>query len=330
MAEICVVGGGLAGLAVAYFLQETGAHQVTVYDGGDNKGASYIAAGLMHPFIGSKGLLSEQGLEGMQASRELLEVADKALGGESVFKEGLYRVAMNGFQKTMFSRWSRKLPDLVRQLSEEEVECHPHILGGGPVYEIKCGVSVTMPRYLVGLRRAFEALGGSYIKGWVSQSDIKQRGQVIYAVGRHLDKFSVLGDLNIHMFKGQLLLADKPCDTSLEKAIIGRGYVSESAGQIVIGSTYEKGKCDELIDQDFAIADIMPKLATFASLKHPLNICGVRAGVRVVNKDHYFPIAKRVSNREYVITGMGSRGLLYHALIGKQVVDLIAHEKQRV
>lgn len=323
MKEVCVVGGGLAGLAVAYFLQKRGDHQVTVYDGGDNQGASYIAAGLMHPFVGSKGLLSEQGLEGMQASRELLEVAEKALGGESVFKEGLYRVAVNGFQRSMFSRWSRKLPDLVRQLSEEEVELHPHLVGGGPVYEIKCGVSVTMSRYLAGLKRAFEAIGGSYVKEWVSESDIKEVDQVIYAVGRHLDKFNALKDLNIHMFKGQLLLADKPSDTSLEKAIIGRGYVSEAAGQIVIGSTYERGKCDELIDQDFAIADIMPKLATYAQFKHPLTICGVRAGVRVVNKDHYFPIAKQLSPREYVVSGMGSRGLLYHALIGKQIASTL-------
>ena len=42
-----------------------------------------------------------------------------------------------------------------------------------------------------------------------------------------------------------------------------------------------------------------------------------RAGIRVKNPAHYFPILERIDPKTWVVTALGSRGLLYHAYLEK-------------
>ncbi|MCF7806626.1 MAG: hypothetical protein K9M13_03150, partial [Simkaniaceae bacterium] len=39
----------------------------------------------------------------------------------------------------------------------------------------------------------------------------------------------------------------------------------------------------------------------------------VKAGMRLAKKSSYLPYLNRLSNRVWILTAMGSRGLLYHA-----------------
>lgn len=54
-----------------------------------------------------------------------------------------------------------------------------------------------------------------------------------------------------------------------------------------------------------------------------LEVIDCKAALRVVPKGHYFPIAGRVKDNLWVLTGMGSRGLLYHAYLGKFLAEAI-------
>ena len=50
---------------------------------------------------------------------------------------------------------------------------------------------------------------------------------------------------------------------------------------------------------------------------------GCKAALRVIAKGHYFPIASRLKQGLWVLTAMGSRGLLYHGLLGKALAEAI-------
>ena len=329
MAKIHIIGAGLSGLSAAYYCQKELGLPVLLYDKGDKKGASFVGSGLVHPFAGPKGLLSEKGFEAMDASRSLIDIAQQALASHSiVLANSLYRVAMNGFQKSMFGRWSRRMPDLVRKLTEDEILAHGSLQEGLPIYEIKCGLSINMPRYLEGLAKAFESAGGTFVKEWIDKEEFPSEDIVVYATGHHLHHFPQLNSLDTYLSKGQLLVIDKPAGLNIDIPILGKGYVSRGEGDsIVIGATYETPFTTEAIDKAFAISDIMPKIEKFVKLSESIRVRDVRSGIRVINKDYYFPIAKKLSKREYVIGAMGSRGLLYHAMLGKQIADLIASDK---
>jgi glycine/D-amino acid oxidase-like deaminating enzyme len=48
-----------------------------------------------------------------------------------------------------------------------------------------------------------------------------------------------------------------------------------------------------------------------------------RATLRVMRAGHYFPIAERVTDNVWALTALGSRGLLYHAYLGKLLALLV-------
>jgi hypothetical protein len=73
----CVIGGGFAGLACAYFLTQNEAFSgVTVYDCNlpGEGGASAVAAGMVHPFS-PRGKLIWKGLEALHAALDLIQIA---------------------------------------------------------------------------------------------------------------------------------------------------------------------------------------------------------------------------------------------------------------
>jgi glycine/D-amino acid oxidase-like deaminating enzyme len=48
-----------------------------------------------------------------------------------------------------------------------------------------------------------------------------------------------------------------------------------------------------------------------------------KAGIRVVNSKHYLPIVGKLSEGLWVMTAMGSRGLLYHAYAAEELSKAI-------
>ena len=81
--KIAVVGAGFAGLSVCHHLLQS--CEVTVFDPlGIGGGASGISTGLLHPFPARLSIRSWLAGEGMDASRELLLVAEKALGKAAI------------------------------------------------------------------------------------------------------------------------------------------------------------------------------------------------------------------------------------------------------
>ncbi|WP_370519708.1 FAD-dependent oxidoreductase [Deinococcus sp. AJ005] len=76
MTRILVIGGGIAGASVAYFLSKLGA-QVTVIDAGIHA-ASSVPSALINPVRGQSGGVDTRALEGMRLTWELLRELEVA------------------------------------------------------------------------------------------------------------------------------------------------------------------------------------------------------------------------------------------------------------
>jgi glycine/D-amino acid oxidase-like deaminating enzyme len=75
--RIAIIGGGLAGLAICYFLSPHA--DVTLFDPQMGSGASRLAH-LLHAYVGPKGLKSRWADQGIKATLELLQASSEALG----------------------------------------------------------------------------------------------------------------------------------------------------------------------------------------------------------------------------------------------------------
>jgi glycine/D-amino acid oxidase-like deaminating enzyme len=134
---------------------------------------------------------------------------------------------------------------------------------------------------------------------------------------------ALVGQLPVSLIKGQVLLADAGEISLPSHSLVGKGYVAIEGSQVCVGSTYERSYTSASFDEEVARSLILRPMKQFFEDVDALTIVGGRAAIRVCVKGHYFPIIKKIKTGVWVVTGLGSRGLLYHALIGKKAAEEI-------
>lgn len=285
MKKIAIVGAGFAGLAATYFLSQK--FQVTLFDKiGIGAGASGISSGLLHPYPGEKGRLSWHAEDALTLSKQLIDAAEEILGEPVANRNGILRLGP------------------ILSPEKDVVQLGPE------KFLITSGWTVFTPRYLQGLWRICEKRGVKLKIEEIKAVDaLDPYDHVVLTVGAGIRSFKEREELKIGFVKGQILT----CQLSepMERSISSKIYTALTAGplQCHIGSTYERDVMDEIPDREKAIQLLNPTL--------PVLDC--RAGIRVTNPAHYFPILKQMGPRCHVITALGSRGLLYHAFLANQL-----------
>jgi glycine/D-amino acid oxidase-like deaminating enzyme len=287
--RIAIAGAGFAGLAAAYHLRE---HDVTLFDPvGIGGGASGVSAGLLHPFAGHSGRMNPRAREGMQESMRLINASEKALGRTVCDRSGIVRMPISDIQKKRYS----EMPLLYEGLRWDGKNLH-----------IDHGLTVFPKLYLQGL---FQATGATF-KQEKFHGDFDH---VILAIGA-----AIVGiDLPIQFVKGQILRMPG----QLSQTVLCDGYKAKTEDPNVwnFGATFEHHFSDDKPDMELA-KKLLKKKWHYGSFD-PI---GCDAGVRVVNKRGSYPIIHSQDAKTWVITGMGIRGLLYHALVGKELSRLLS------
>lgn len=296
--KIAVVGAGVAGLGFLWhFLQFPGA-EATLFDPkGIGGGASGVSTGLLHPFPGKKALRSWRSEEGMKASLALLDVAEKALGRPVAERTGIFRPAVTEQQKQDF------------QLQEGWKD------GGLWIPE---GTAVYSRLYLEGLWKACSQakLEKTPVE---SLQQLSSFDAIVLTTGAETLNF--FPDLPLKATKGQSLLCRWP--EKLPFSLVSDGHITPTEDPTLcqIGSTYERHFTS--LEPDSKALQLLEKAAKFHPPARHFEVVEIRAGVRIARPQGYLPLCAKIAPKAWVFTGLGSRGLLYHAWIGKALAEAV-------
>lgn len=328
--NIAIMGAGFSGLATAWYLlkQTTPAQKITITildPNGIGGGASGIAAGLLHPFAGAHAKLNQLGKEGFAVTSKLLDVASAALGQPVAHQLGILRLALTDDQEADFAFCAEKYPEDIEWL--DSAQCHARYpqMTLAPGIWIKNGFVVNSGLYLQGLWQACAALGATFKKLQVtSLKELDEFDSIIMATGADSIRFPELSGLGLSIVKGQVLeLEWPPSLPPLPFPLNSQAYLLMTDPHTCLaGATFERGHVLPGPDSDVAEKDIMPKVAAMLPALKNARIKHCHAAYRAVTPNH-LPAVEQLSPRLWVITGMGSKGLLYHALMAEKLTKML-------
>lgn len=286
--KIAIVGAGLAGLSVAWHLSA----DVTLFDQGHS--ASRASTGLLHPFPAKWGKRSWRAEEGMQASLALIDEVERFLGRPVADRRGILRIGPV----------EKEDPDLVQR--------------GEGVFFIPRGLAVYSEVYLDTLLRMVQKKGVEYKKQ--PAQDLDAFDAVVIAAGAGTPQF---GDWPLKKTKGQALLCR--VQEAPPMALLGEGHLSPTEDPSIwqVGSTYERSF--NTVGPDEAVAlKLIDQVSQFYPPARDFEVLEVRAGIRMSPHHGYRPLCGQVGPKTWVFAGLGSRGLLYHALLGRELAESIS------
>lgn len=326
--SFAVLGAGFSGLALCWFLLER-AHpgiEITLFDQKEiGCGTSGIATGLLHPFGGAQARFNRFGQEGIDETWRLIKVAEEALNKPVIAHErGIFRPALSQRALSDFSNAHRKYPSRLAWLEPEESQ--QKIPGIAPCSGlwIPEGITVYSREYLKGLWRACQAKGVRFVHQRIHHlGELDAFDHIVLATGADAPQFAECSALKMGSVRGQLIeLRWHPSLQVLPAPVNGEVYLlmTPSKTSCFLGATYERDQNHDDVDLDVATSRLLPKgISMFPMLSSCMILEGF-AGRRATTPDH-LPLAKHLSMRLSVLTGMGSKGLLYHALFAKRLVD---------
>lgn len=300
--RVAIIGAGLAGLATAYFLLKQNC-AVTLFDEkGIGGGASGVCSGLLHPYPGLSARRSELAEEAMQMTRMLIRVAEAHTPRIVARQRGIIRKALNEEQRENLKSHCGKWGD-VEDLGED-------------LFLIHSGITVQCENYMHGLFTACHKMGGQLVQKRVNSLEELDFDCKVVAAGYGVKQFF---DADVKFLKGQLLRLEGKAP--FERSYISKGYISYLEGNsFELGATYEREFGDDSVDQKRAEELLKENLLHYGAES---KVVGCKAGVRVAMRDHYLPLVEKRGENCYLFTGLGSRGLLYHALYAKKLAEKI-------
>lgn len=326
MIRIAIIGAGFSGLAVSWHLLNEapeGSIRLTLFDEkGIGGGASGIATGLLHPYGGAHAKLNRLGLEGLKETRHLLKIAGESLKKPVAENQAILRLALTQQQTLDFTLSASKYPTDIEWLSEKQCqELYPYLTKAPGIW-IKDSKIVLSRNYLMGLWKACETRGAILEQSSISSlKEVESFDVVVVAAGANSLLFSEFSSYGLTVIKGQLLELEWPSDIpSIPFALNSQAYLilDTKTNKCLVGSSYEKNFRDGEIEMQKAKEEILPKVIAMLPFLAGAKIIGCYAGLRVATPNH-MPLTERVGSKLWLMTGMGSKGLLYHALQGKKL-----------
>lgn len=256
---------------------------------------------------------------------------------DCVLAQHLYHLALSEQDADIMRSTAESLPEFCAWLDQDEIKNSvgsdsSNILGG---LRLSNGCqAIHVPWYLEGLWKACLDRHRGRIEWrqekWSGQDD----STVVYCAGAGLWKDSLLKrELPTQLVRGQLLELTVPAGTNQEPTLFGK-YISPrpEPNKILLGATHEFREeplsaaqvQDELRDRSY---DAVPHLWD----DDRVCVDQISEGTRVQSNRGPFgrlPIIGRLSDDEWIFTGLSSRGLLYHGVYGEILADAILQDSE--
>ncbi len=312
--KVAVLGAGFSGLSAAWHLLAKRSCEIVIYDPkGIGGGASGIATGLMHPYAGEQGRRSLFATEAIKAAKDLIALVEENLGCQIIIQQGILRYIQNDEQKQMFFSHQKNHGDVIA--------CDDRS------FWIESGMTIDCSLYLEGLWQMIATRGARLERTEISTlKSLDCFDHVIVAAGAGIKKFPELHELKSSVLRGQVLTCHVPEEVSLPPvSSLCKGYLALARDKetCYVGSTYERGNLTEIPDEETAKSLLFDKVGFFFPEITKLSAIDCKAALRVVRKGHYFPLVGCVKDGLWVLTALGSRGLLYHAYLGDILAEAI-------
>jgi glycine/D-amino acid oxidase-like deaminating enzyme len=245
----------------------------------------------------------------MQEALALIEVAGQSVASHT----GIVRLAMNEEQKNAYLLAS---PD-AHFLDESAVkERFPDAIAQAGLW-IPGGKTVFSKPYLQGLWQACKMKGAHLVLQSIETlKELDAFDAAVLANGHEILKYEECAHLPLKTSHGQALVCRWPAsEKKIPCSLIGQGHLSltEDPELCFLGATYEEG-----FDPKKAEA-LREQIGAFYPPARDFEIVDVQKGVRIMPQNGYLPLALPLSKKLWVFTGLGSRGLLYHGLYGKEL-----------
>ncbi len=302
-----VAGRGFAGLATAYFLKKKFPKKnVILFDPHPlGQSASGAASGLLEPIGGRLAVRSPLATEGLQATKSLLEAVSKFLGKKVFLEGGVIHTPIDQKQRSIFLKKVEEFPSRFGWTKEGELL-------------IKEGVNVFSKAYLEGLFLLVESMG---VKFCPTNVPIDPEVKMIFlCVGSGIQEI-LPGEFRLT--RGQAMQVKKQKIT-FDLPKVHKGYVALDLDPSIyhVGSTYERENLHLPPDKASALVELRERNRELYSEIDQLEVVEVRSGTRVFCKDETrLPKILQIAPNQVALVGFGSKGLLYHALYAKKVVD---------
>jgi glycine oxidase len=349
--EIAIVGAGIAGLSVAYYLNAMG-KEVMLIEASEEagRGASWMAAGMLAPI----NEIEFQELTLYRLGREALKCYHDDIFSQfpdiGKIERGTYELALTlddaGYLKRSFD-FQKAQGAKVEWYSGEALKSSLPYLGASVVAGIFAPEDVQLDNrlflqalisYL--LSKNVPILTKSKVVDWRAFNEklhtLYLENNEIYEINAQYLIFSNgYSELNkkilpekIFPVRGQMLSVRS--DFSLEYTFrirsrsLGNGYIVPKATRWVIGTTAEqKGNLQELTAG--GIMDILQKAYAVLPMIYEFPILEMWSGLRPATASHAPLIGKYKNQNVYFINGLFRHGILLGPYLGKKIAEVLVN-----
>lgn len=313
--RVAIIGAGLAGLATAWhFLQGEEKNEVTLFDGkGVAGGASGVPLALMHCHSGARARLSFRAYEGWRATWELIDLVERSLDVQVAYKTALLRQPANTKQEEDFA-YAAKAYENISLVSDGSSKA-------GSIWIAQAAL-VDSKAYLQGLWRLLLKKGARLeLQTIETVESLKGYDATVLAAGAHS---KILWDkIPLTQIKGQMVVLNG--GPNLSQPVANEILLlphPKLKGKIVLGSTYERYFSSENYEEKEAADFLLPKAASIIKGIEKEHIEYGWAALRASTPYHR-PWIEKLSGNCWAFCGLGSKGMLWHALMAKELVEAI-------
>lgn len=308
---VAIVGSGFMGLATAFWLCKQGILSTIYYDP-SYQGASEIATGLLHLFHGQEARMPPFAQQALAKAFEIMHELDHLSFLKPI---QLLRPARHAKQVSIFKKRARIYPDKLEWGAFET---------GGVSYSncllVKHAWIVDSFKYLKALKDHLVLKGCTLCPLKIEAIDqLQMHSKIIFCLGANtLKLFPELPSLlqEYVITRGQLVQLEKPQGAvNLESALNARVYVTPHPNDpqaLIVGATFEREPLlplassfsyrQKLIKEAY---ELWPSCSNYQAENW-------KWGFRLSGPAH-LPFIATHGARILLLSGLGSKGLLYHS-----------------
>lgn len=309
--QIRIFGAGLAGVSLAEALLQKGCQvflcdvQKVAY------GASGKATGLLHPFPGLRARIPWRGEEAFALARAQVNGIAKKHPSIRI-SQGIWRPALPAQWRDFQKAGEHPLGEWRDTSPEGE---------NTPGLWISEGLVLDVAAYLEKWVEGLIERGVQWVSSDVSSShDYEQN---VWCTG--IDARILVPELKPVRGQSIKVLYRKGLKKKRSFGLAGRATVAFLEEGFLAGSTFERGNDSSEPELSFATTWMRPRMEELNLSFSEEEILEVRCGVRADTSDH-LPIIDQLSSKEWVYTGLGSKGLLYHCLLARILAEAIVRQ----